>query len=354
MPEGGRVQLFVNPTNDTAVVPDVAGMTVDEARRALEAAGFRVVDAVTEQSDDVRRGPGHPHRPGRRRGGRRAGPTITVCRRRRRRAGDHRGGRRRSRSSSGRARRAPAKRSADAGLEVEVVYIDRPAGDQYDDEVMDQNPRVPARLRGGRHGDDQRRAGGRSAAADQPASRPTRHRPTRHRPTRRRPTRRRPTRRRRSPPPTTARRPRRRRRRQRRRRPRPDHEQTLWGKQTELAIGNFPIADRPLDVRVAHALATIKRHAAVVNLRLGVAGLDAEMVDGDRRRGPAHRGRRARRLVPGRRLPDRVGHVDEHERQRGDRHAGVAGSSAGRCTPTTTSTPRSRRTTSCRRRSASP
>ena len=25
MPEGGRVQLFVNPTNDTAVVPDVAG-----------------------------------------------------------------------------------------------------------------------------------------------------------------------------------------------------------------------------------------------------------------------------------------------------------------------------------------
>jgi fumarate hydratase class II len=53
----------------------------------------------------------------------------------------------------------------------------------------------------------------------------------------------------------------------------------LWGKQTELAIGNFPIAKRPLDVRVAHALATIKRHAAVVNLRLGVAGLDTELVD---------------------------------------------------------------------------
>ena len=52
----------------------------------------------------------------------------------------------------------------------------------------------------------------------------------------------------------------------------------LWGKQTELAIGNFPIAHRPLDVRVAHALATIKRHAAVVNLRLGVAGLDSEIV----------------------------------------------------------------------------
>jgi fumarate hydratase class II len=52
----------------------------------------------------------------------------------------------------------------------------------------------------------------------------------------------------------------------------------LWGRQTELAIGNFPIAERPLDVRIARALATIKRHAADVNLRLGVPGLDAELV----------------------------------------------------------------------------
>ena len=29
------------------------------------------------------------------------------------------------------------------------MYIDRPFGDQYDDEVMDQNPRVPARLQEG-------------------------------------------------------------------------------------------------------------------------------------------------------------------------------------------------------------
>ena len=56
MPEGERVQLFVNPTNDTAVIPNVAGMTVDEARRALEAAGFRVLDTVSEQSDDVAEG----------------------------------------------------------------------------------------------------------------------------------------------------------------------------------------------------------------------------------------------------------------------------------------------------------
>jgi fumarate hydratase, class II len=52
----------------------------------------------------------------------------------------------------------------------------------------------------------------------------------------------------------------------------------LWGKQTDLAIGNFPIANRPLDTRVARALATIKRHGAVVNFGLGVPGLDAELV----------------------------------------------------------------------------
>src|SRR5688500_16295891 len=47
----------------------------------------------------------------------------------------------------------------------------------------------------------------------------------------------------------------------------------LWGTQTDLAIGNFPISGRPLDPRVPHALATIKRHAAVVNAALGVAGV---------------------------------------------------------------------------------
>jgi fumarate hydratase, class II len=48
----------------------------------------------------------------------------------------------------------------------------------------------------------------------------------------------------------------------------------LWGTQTELAIANFPIARRPLDVRVARALCTIKRHAATVNATLGVPGVD--------------------------------------------------------------------------------
>ncbi len=48
----------------------------------------------------------------------------------------------------------------------------------------------------------------------------------------------------------------------------------MWGDQTALAIENFPIAHRPLDVRVVRALALIKHHAAPVN-----AGLDA--VPGD-------------------------------------------------------------------------
>ena len=51
----------------------------------------------------------------------------------------------------------------------------------------------------------------------------------------------------------------------------------LWGKQTELARSNFPIANRPLDVRVARALATIKRHAAAVNAALGVGDIDDEL-----------------------------------------------------------------------------
>src|SRR3954469_23732413 len=56
-----------------------------------------------------------------------------------------------------------------------------------------------------------------------------------------------------------------------------DASQHLWGTQTDLAVGNFPIAHRPLDVRVAHTLATIKRHAAAVNATLDVPGVTAEV-----------------------------------------------------------------------------
>ena len=65
------------------------------------------------------------------------------------------------------------------------------------------------------------------------------------------------------------------------------------------------------------ALAAIKRHAAVGQRLARRARRRRRGRRGDRRRGPAGRGRRARRPVPDRRVPDRVGHVDEHERQRG-------------------------------------
>jgi len=56
-----------------------------------------------------------------------------------------------------------------------------------------------------------------------------------------------------------------------------DTSRRLWGPQTDLAVGNFPIARRPLDVRVAKALARIKRHAAAVNATEDVPGVTAEV-----------------------------------------------------------------------------
>ena len=163
----------------------------------------------------------------------------------------------------------------EAGLEVEVVYIDRPVGDQYDDEVMDQNPRVAARLE---EGDAVTINVGR--AADRPP--PTQHPAQPAQPTQPQPTQpptdpaaSRPSRRPTQPPTTQA----------------PttpaggdDHDGAmtgaapLWGKQTELAIGNFPIAHRPLDVRVAHALATHQAPCRGGQPAPRRPGLDAEMV----------------------------------------------------------------------------
>ena len=68
---------------------------------------------------------------------------------------------------------------------------------------------------------------------------------------------------------------------------------------------------------VVHWLGRIKGAAARVNAELGL--LDADAGRADRRRRRRGRGRRARRPVPDRRLPDRLGHLVEHERQRGDR-----------------------------------
>ena len=51
----------------------------------------------------------------------------------------------------------------------------------------------------------------------------------------------------------------------------------LWGEQTALAVQNFPISGRPLDLAIVRALAAVKRHAAAVNAALAVPGVDADM-----------------------------------------------------------------------------
>ena len=91
-----------------------------------------------------------------------------------------------------------------------------------------------------------------------------------------------------------------------------------WRAQTQRAVENFPISGTPIERELIGALAAIKGAAAAVNAELGV--LDAEIADAIR--GAAARGRPGRvgRALPDRRLPDRLGHVEQHEHQRGDRH----------------------------------
>ena len=108
----------------------------------------------------------------------------------------------------------------------------------------------------------------------------------------------------------------------------------------------------PIERGLIAALAMIKGAAALVNARLKV--IDREMAqaiaDAAAEVARGHVGR----PLPDRRVPDGLGHVVEHERQRGDRDAGVGARSARRSTPTTTSTRRSPPTTCSRRPSTSP
>ena len=143
MPEGGRVQLFVNPTNDTAVIPEVAGMTAEEARQALEAAGFRVVDTVIEQSNDVAEGlvirtdPAEGQEVG-------VQDRITMFVAGAGATASTEGGVEVP-HLIGDSEASARQQLADAGLEVDVVYIEDNR-QEWIGNVMDQNPRVPARL----------------------------------------------------------------------------------------------------------------------------------------------------------------------------------------------------------------
>ena len=91
----------------------------------------------------------------------------------------------------------------------------------------------------------------------------------------------------------------------------------LYGAQTQRAAENFPVSGLRLPRRVIRALALIKKAAAEVNRDSGK--LDAKLADAIIQAAHEVAGGAARRRLRRRHLPDRVGHLQQHERQRGDR-----------------------------------
>ena len=91
-----------------------------------------------------------------------------------------------------------------------------------------------------------------------------------------------------------------------------------WGASTERARRNFQVSGLRLPARFVRAIALIKREAARGQRR---AGRGAGGGRGGDRGGGAARSSTAkpRRPVSARRVPDRLRHLDQHERQRGDR-----------------------------------
>ena len=107
-----------------------------------------------------------------------------------------------------------------------------------------------------------------------------------------------------------------------------------WRAQTQRAVENFPISGQRLDRAHIAALGHIKAAAARANADLGVIG--KAMADAIERAARAVAEGTLRRPVPGGRVPDRLGHVVQHERQRGHRDARARSGSASRSTRTTT------------------
>ena len=89
--------------------------------------------------------------------------------------------------------------------------------------------------------------------------------------------------------------------------------------ETRKAVENFPVSGEPIPPPVARWLGRIKAAAARVNAELGL--LDADKAERIAAAADRVASGRARRPVPDRRLPDRLGHLVEHERERGDRGA---------------------------------
>ena len=96
-----------------------------------------------------------------------------------------------------------------------------------------------------------------------------------------------------------------------------DTSTELWGEETRKAVANFPVSGAAdPGPRRALAGADQGRRGAGQRGARPARRFDRRADRGRRRRGG---GGRARRPVPDRRLPDRLRHLVEHERQRGDR-----------------------------------
>ena len=115
----------------------------------------------------------------------------------------------------------------------------------------------------------------------------------------------------------------------------------LWQAQTQRAVENFPISGVPIEPALIAALGLIKGAAAQVNAELGV------LEPGRRRRRSPRPPARSRRASHDAEFPIDVfqtGSGTSTNMNTNEVIATLAGASAGpsRCTPTTTSTPRSR------------
>ena len=95
--------------------------------------------------------------------------------------------------------------------------------------------------------------------------------------------------------------------------------ETLWGGETDKAIENFPVSGEPIPTP-GRALARAHQGRRRARERRPRTARSRPRRP-HRRRGRPHRGRRVRRPVPDRRLPDGFGDELEHERERGDRDA---------------------------------
>jgi fumarate hydratase, class II len=117
----------------------------------------------------------------------------------------------------------------------------------------------------------------------------------------------------------------------------------LYAAQTQRAVENFPISGDPLEAAQIVALARIKKAAALANKELGTLdGAIADAIAGA-----------ADRIIAGEfadQFPIDVYQTGSGRSSRPSRRS----RSGPRCTPTTTSTPRSRPTTSSPRPCTSP